>query len=290
MTLCAKLISASSALFSVAAMAALPMGLNCEPKIKIVAAEVGEVGEYEVQKGMQKEKHTALLKRKTVAPVDACHFPDLLPGQTVVARYTGEEADSTQVQCIDQNNNNAPVVFPKSIFTVRNSNISPHYLNPYCPDGASADGFPCSKLLSQSERGSEYKDSAMKWKENNPKTKQHKVDMVFDAAYVAKTPPFAPSVPNGAKLFCALVTKSGQVVMAATAQYPGAAGAQNAAPAGAKDKNAAAGSDAAPAATTAIAAATAAATAPAPAAPAVPTAPTNPKDAAKAAVLGVFKK
>jgi hypothetical protein len=95
-------------------------------------------------------------------------------------------------------------------------------LNPICTDSHSSDGFPCSKLLSQSERSTEYKEVTLKWKENNPKTKQYKVDLVFDPAYVAKTPPYAPSVPHGAKLFCALISKTGHVVLAGTAQYPGA--------------------------------------------------------------------
>jgi hypothetical protein len=93
-------------------------------------------------------------------------------------------------------------------------------LMPYCPDGNATDGVACSKLGSQSERGSEYRDTVMKWKANDPKTKQYKIDLQFDPAYVAKVPPYAPSVPYGAKLFCAAVNKKGEVVIAGTAQYP----------------------------------------------------------------------
>ncbi len=76
----------------------------------------------------------------------------------------------------------------------------------------------CSKLGSQSEHGSEYQDTVMKWKANDPKTKQYKIDLQFDPAYVSKVPPYSPSVPHGAKLFCAAVSKKGEVVMAGTAQ------------------------------------------------------------------------
>lgn len=204
------------------ALAALPMGLKCDPKMKIVASEVGEVGKYEVQKGMQKEEHTALINRKKVTPVDTCSFDGLTPGQTLVVRYTGDEVGENEVQCIDLNNNNAQVVFPKSIYTVRSPNLSTYMLNPWCPDGTSKDGFPCSKLTTQSERGSEYKDNIMLWKANDPKTKQYKIDLQFDPAYVSKVPPYTPSVPYGAKLFCALVNKLGQVIIGGTAQYPAA--------------------------------------------------------------------
>lgn len=205
-------------------LAALPLGLKCDPTIKVVEAEVGQVGTYEVQKGMQKEKLTALVNRKKVSPVDSCSFADLVPGQTVTMRYTGPEVGSTQVQCIDLANNNAPVEFPKSIYTVRVPNHAPHYLNPLCPDGNSSDGFPCSKLETQSERGSEYRDTVMKWKANDPKTKQYKVDLQFDPAYVMNRPPYTPSVPYGAKLFCAAVNSKGEVVISGTASYPAAAG------------------------------------------------------------------
>ena len=209
------------------AMAALPMGLKCDPSIKIVAAEAGQIGTYEVQKGMQKEQHRALINRKKVSPVDTCAFEqDVAPGQVVVVRYTGPEVQDTEVQCIDLANNNAPVVFPKSIYTVRVPNVSPYMLMPYCPDGNATDGVACSKLGSQSERGSEYRDTVMKWKANDPKTKQFKIDLQFDPAYIAKTPPFAPSVPYGAKLFCAAVNKKGEVVIAGTAQYPAAGAAK----------------------------------------------------------------
>jgi hypothetical protein len=208
------------------AMAALPLGLKCDPSIKIVAAEVGQIGTYEVQKGMQKEKHSALINRKSVAPVDGCSFEtELAPGKVVVARYTGPEAQDTEVQCIDLANNNAPVAFPRSIYTVRVPNVAPYMLMPYCPDGQSTDGVACSKLGSQSERGSEYRDTVMKWKANDPRTKQYKIDLQFDPAYVAKTPPYAPSVPYGAKLFCAAVNKKGDVLIAGTVQYPASSGA-----------------------------------------------------------------
>ena len=210
-----------SLLASLPAMAALPMGLKCDPSIKIVAAEVGQIGTYEVQKGMQKEQHSALINRKKVAPVDGCAIEqELAPGKVVVARYTGPEVSETEVQCVDLANNNAAVVFPKSIYTVRVPNIAPYMLMPYCPDGNASDGVACSKLGSQSERGSEYRDTVMKWKANDPKTKQYKIDLQFDPAYVSKAPPFAPSVPAGAKLFCAAINKKGEVVLAGTAQYP----------------------------------------------------------------------
>jgi hypothetical protein len=63
-----NLMVASASLFAcLPAMAALPMGLKCDPSIKIVGAEVGQVRTYEVQKGMQKEMHGALIDRKKVA-------------------------------------------------------------------------------------------------------------------------------------------------------------------------------------------------------------------------------
>ena len=200
------------------AAAELPMSLKCDPTIKVADAEVGVVGEYEIQKGMQKEKHTALTQRAKVKPVDGCHFASLTVGQTVVMRYSGPQVGDTEVQCIDLANNNAAVAFPKSIYTVRESRIAMHYLNPYCPDGKSKDGFPCPKLQSQSERGSEYKDKTLRWKGadgKEGKTKLFVTDLVFD-------PSFRNSVPAGAKLFCALINKSGQVVIAGTAQYPAA--------------------------------------------------------------------
>jgi hypothetical protein len=202
------------------------MGLKCDPSIKIVGAEVGQIGTYQVQKGMQKESHSAVVNRKNIAPVDTCSFEqDLEPGKVISVRYTGAEVDQTQVQCVDLANNNAPVVFPKSMYTVRVPNIAPHMLMPYCPDGNASDGFACSKLDSQSQRGSEYRDTVMQWKANDPKTKQYKVDLQFDPAYVAKIPPYTPTVPYGAKLFCAAVNKKGEVVIAGTAQYPGASSA-----------------------------------------------------------------
>lgn len=231
------------------AMAALPMGLKCDPSIKIVAAEVGQIGTYEVQKGMQKEKHTALINRKNISAVDSCAFEQgLAPGQVVVVRYTGPEVQDTEVQCVDLANNNAPVVFPKSIYTVRVPNVAPYMLMPYCPDGNATDGVACSKLGSQSERGSEYRDTVMKWKANDPKTKQYKIDLQFDPAYVAKVPPYAPSVPYAAKLFCAAVNKKGEVVIAGTAQYPASSAAAPADTNHYADK-AARGSSSAPAAT-----------------------------------------
>jgi hypothetical protein len=203
---------------SASAFAKLPMGLKCEPQVKIVGAEVGEIGKYQVQKGMTKEEHTALVNRKKAAPVDGCHFSDIKPGQVVVARYSGPEVFDTEVQCIDQNNKDAPVTFPKSIFTVRNSNIETWKLMPLCPDGVAKDGFPCSKLASQSERGSEYKDVVLKWKAKDAKSKLYKVDLTFDR-------PYKNSVPANAKLFCALVNKAGNVVIAGTALYSEPAGA-----------------------------------------------------------------
>lgn len=205
-------------------LGALPLGLKCDPSIKVVDAEVGQVGTYEVQKGMTQEKLTALVNRRKVSPVDSCSFADIVPGQTVTVRYTGPEVGSTEVQCIDLANNNAPVEFPKSIYTVRVPNHAPHYLMPLCPDGTSSNGFPCSKLETQSERGSEYRDTVMKWKANDPKTKQYKVDLQFDPPYVLKRPPYTPSVPYGAKLFCAAVNSKGEVVIAGTANYPAASG------------------------------------------------------------------
>ncbi len=229
-----NLVAASASLFAclpvcLPAMAALPMGLKCDPSIKIVAAEVGQIGTYEVQKGMQKEQHSALINRKKVSPVDSCAFEqDMAPGRVVVVRYTGAEVQETEVQCIDLANNNAPVVFPRSIFTVRVPNLPPYMLMPYCPDGNTTDGVACSKLGSQSERGSEYRDTVMKWKANDPKTKQYKIDLQFDPAHVSRAPPFAPSVPYGAKLFCAAVNKKGEVVIAGTAQYPASGAAKSA--------------------------------------------------------------
>jgi hypothetical protein len=222
-----NLLAASASLLAcLPAMAALPMGLKCDPSIKIVAAEVGQVGTYEVQKGMQKEQHSALINRKSVTPVNSCSVEqELAPGKVVVARYTGPEVSETEVQCIDLANNNAAVVFPKSIHTVRVPNLSPYMLMPYCPDGNASDGVACSKLGSQSERGSEYRDTVMKWKANDPKTKQYKIDLQFDPAYVSKAPPYTPSVPPGAKLFCAAINKKGEVVLAGTVQYPAAAAA-----------------------------------------------------------------
>lgn len=165
---------------------------------------------------MVKEEHSALLGRKTVKPVDGCHFPDITPKQVVVVRYGGPELGDTEVQCIDLNNNNAAVTFPKSIYTVRNSRISQWMLMPYCPDGKSTDGFPCSKLDSQSQRSTEYQDTVLKAKDkkgNDNKDKLHLVDLAFD-------PPYRNSVPSNAKLFCALVNRAGNVVIAGTAQYP----------------------------------------------------------------------
>ncbi len=199
-------------LSSSAARADLPMGLTCDSSIKFAGAEIGTVGKYEVQIGMKKEEHTALLSRKVIKPVDGCAFTGITPGQTVVVRYSGPEVGETEVQCIDLANKNAPVTFPKSIYTVRDSRISPYMLMPYCPDGKSTTGSACSKANTQSQRGTEYQDTVLKWKANNPKTKLHKIDMVFD-------PPYRNSVPANAKLFCALVNRDGKVVMAGTAQY-----------------------------------------------------------------------
>lgn len=196
------------------AAAELPMGLKCEPSIKIAAAEVGAVGKYSVQMGMKKEEHTALLNRKKVKPVDGCHFPGLTPGQTVVARYSGPDSLETEVQCIDLNTNE-PVEFPKSIYTVRDSDIPLWQLMPYCPDGKSMDDFPCSKLNTQSERGSYYRDTVLQGNHKDAKKRLHNVDMVFD-------PPYRNSVPSNAKLFCALINRDGKVVIAGTAQYPAA--------------------------------------------------------------------
>ncbi len=196
-----------------AAHADLPMGLACDTSIKFAGAEIGTVGKYEVQMGMKKEEHTALLERKKITPVDRCAFTDIKPGQTVVVRYSGPEVGETEVQCIDLANKHAPVTFPKSIYTVRDSNISPYMLMPYCPTGKSTTGSVCSKANTQSQRGSEYQDTVLKWKENNPKTKLHKIDMLFEPSY-------RNSVPSGAKLFCALVNRDGKIVMAGTAQYP----------------------------------------------------------------------
>jgi len=204
-----------------AARADLPMDLACDSSIKFVGAEIGSVGKYEVQIGMKKEEHTALLDRKKIKPVDRCAFTEIKPGQTVVVLYSGPEVSETEVQCVDLANKNAPVTFPKSIYTVRNSNISPYMLMPYCPTGKSTTGSVCSKANTQSQRGSEYQDTVLKWKANNPKTKLHKIDMLFE-------PPYRNSVPAGAKLFCALVNRDGKVVMAGTAQYP--ADAEPAAP------------------------------------------------------------
>ncbi len=203
---------------TVPAAAELPMGLKCDATIKFADAEIGVVGEYEIQKGMQKEKHTALLQRAKTKPVDGCHFANLTVGQTVVMRYTGPQVGSTEVQCIDLANNNAAVTFPKSIYTVRESRIPMHHLNPYCPDGKSKDGFPCSKPQSQSERGSEYKDKTLRHRGpdgNEGKNKLFVTDLVFDPSY-------RNSVPANAKLFCALINKSGEVVIAGSAQYPAA--------------------------------------------------------------------
>ena len=211
-------------LSSAPAVAALPLGLKCDPSIRIVGAEVGQIGSYQVQKGMQKEEHTALLNKQSVAPIDGCSYEqNLAPGKVLSVRYTGPEVQDTEVQCVDLANNNAPVVFPKSIYTVRVPKMAPHMLMPYCPDGNASDGFACSKLGSQSERGNEYRDTVMKWKANDPRTKQFMVDLQFDPPYVIKRPPYTPSVPPGAKLFCAAVNKKGEVVIAGTVQYPGAA-------------------------------------------------------------------
>lgn len=200
-------------LHTTTARADLPMDLACDSSIKFAGAEVGTVGAYEVQIGMKKEEHKALLDRKPIKPVDRCAFTEIKPGQTVVVLYTGPEVSETEVQCIDLANNNAPVTFPKSIYTVRKSNIPPYMLMPYCPSGKSTVASVCSKANTQSQRGSEYQDTVLKWKANNPKTKLHKIDMLFDL-------PYRSSVPAGAKLFCALVNRDGKVVMAGTAQYP----------------------------------------------------------------------
>lgn len=204
------IIVAAPLLLTRVAHAELPMGLACQKSIKIVAAEVGEVGTYEVQIGMKKEKHTALLKRKAVKPVDGCSFPDLAVGQTVVVRYTGPDSLETQVQCIDLAHDNVEVTFPKSIYTVRRSDIDLWKLMPYCPDGKSPDKVACSKKNTQSERGTEYREKVLA---GNSKQPQHIVDLVFD-------PPFRNSVPAGAHLFCALVDRDGKVVIAGSAHYP----------------------------------------------------------------------
>lgn len=224
--------------FTTTAHADLPMGLKCAPKTKIVGAEIGQEGTYQIQKGMQKEEHRALVNRKKATAVDGCHFKDLVPNDIVVVRYSGPEVYDTEVQCIDQNNDNAQVTFPKSIYTVRNSNISQWMLMPYCPDGKSKDDFPCSKAQTQSERSTEYQDTILKWKTaKKDSDKLHKIDLRFD-------PPYRDSVPAGAKLFCALIDKDGNVVIAGTAQYPGAKEAPAAeAPAGEGAKDEAAPSE-----------------------------------------------
>jgi hypothetical protein len=206
MTVVAAAIVAAAA----PARAELPMGLKCESKLKITDADVGEIGTYEVQKGMQKEKHTALLRRKKVKPVDGCQFPDLAVGQTVVVRYTGEQVGETEVQCIDRANGDAAVTFPKSIYTVRHSRIETYKMMPFCPNGVAPDaGVPCSKKTTQSERGIEYQETVLGSKTKAPR---HLIDLVFD-------PPFRDSVPAGAKLFCALINRDGKVVIAGSAQY-----------------------------------------------------------------------
>lgn len=216
-------IAAAILLAGSPALAELPMGLKCEPSVKIAGAEIGEETKYEVKKGMAKEEHRAILNRKKATPVDKCHYKDLKPGQLVVVRYSGPEVSDTEVQCIDQNNNNELVKFPKSIYTVRNSDVSPWMLMHYCPDGKSLDGFPCSKADSQSQRSTEYKDTVLKWK-GNEKNKLYKIDLRFD-------PAFQNSVPSNAKLFCALINRAGNVVIAGSAQYPEwAAAAPDAAP------------------------------------------------------------
>lgn len=238
----------ASLLASTPALAALPLGLKCDPSIKIVGAEVGQIGSYPVQKGLQKEEHRALLGKKSVAPVHGCSYEqELAPGKVLSVRYTGPEVQDTEVQCVDLANNNAPVVFPKSIYTVRVPNMAPHMLMPYCPDGNSSDGFACSKLESQSERGSEYRDTVMKWKANDPRTKQFKIDLQFDPPYVMKRPPYTPSVPPGAQLFCAAVNKKGEVVIAGSVQYPAAGSAAPAAAAAVTDAAAANAAPASPA-------------------------------------------
>jgi hypothetical protein len=50
------------------------------------------------------------------------------------------------------------------------------------------------------------------------KDRLHKIDLTFD-------PPYRDSVPPGAKLFCALINRDGNVIIAGTAQYPAAAAA-----------------------------------------------------------------
>ena len=105
--------------FTTTAHADLPMGLKCAPKTKIVGAEIGQEGTYQIQKGMQKEEHRALVNRKKATAVDGCHFQDLVPNDIGVVRYSGPEVYDTAVQCIDQNNDTAQATFPKSIYTCR---------------------------------------------------------------------------------------------------------------------------------------------------------------------------
>lgn len=147
------------------------------------------------------------------------------------------------MQCIDLNNDNAQVTFPKSIYTVRNSRIDQWMLMPLCPDGKSKDGFPCSKAQTQSERSTEYQDIILKWKgAKKDSDKLHKIDLRFDL-------PYRDSVPAGAKLFCALIDRDGNVVIAGTAQYPGGQAKEAPAaeaPAGEGAKDEAAPSEAAP--------------------------------------------
>ena len=215
-------VSVLSAVFVAAtplAHAELPMGLKCEKGIKIVGAEIGAEGKYTVQKGMVKDEHSAILDLKTAKAVDGCHFTGITPGQLVIVRYSGEQIGDNEVQCIDQNNGNAPVTFPKSIYTVRYSRVSQWMLMPYCPDGKSpVPGFPCSKKNTQSERSTEYQDTILKWKDkkgndSKDKDKLHLVDLRFDPAY-------KNSIPSNAKLFCALINRDGNVIIAGTAQYP----------------------------------------------------------------------
>jgi hypothetical protein len=194
------------------ASADLPMGLKCEKAVKIVGADIGREGKYEVQMGMKKEEHRAILERKKATAIDGCHYTGLVPGQILVVRYGGPEVGEAEVQCIDQNNNNAVVEFPKSIYTVRNANVSPWMLMPFCPDGKSKDDYPCSKLNTQSERATFYKETVLKANAKE-KDRLHKIDLTFD-------PPYRDSVPSGAKLFCALINRDGNVIIAGTAQYP----------------------------------------------------------------------
>lgn len=215
-------VSVLSAAFVAAtplAHAELPMGLKCEKSIKIVGAEIGSEGKYTVQKGMVKDEHSAILDLKTAKPVDGCHFTGITPSQIVVVRYSGEQIGDNEVQCIDLNNGNAPVTFPKSIYTVRYSRVAQWMLMPYCPDGKSpVPGFPCSKKNTQSERSTEYQDTILKWKDKKgkdakDKDKLHLVDLRFDPAW-------KNSIPSNAKLFCALINRDGNVIIAGTAQYP----------------------------------------------------------------------